>query len=77
MGRPERRAGHAADAGAYFRWVHGLAVAGDPRMRSLGGLAPAFDAGVGELARSVRRSVWHMTFRPTWSEVRMARPLAE
>ncbi|HMM96912.1 LuxR C-terminal-related transcriptional regulator [Phycicoccus sp.] len=77
MGRPDGHASHAADAGAYFRWVHGLAVAGDPRLSSLGGLASAFESGIADLSRSIRRSVWHMTFRPTWSEVRMARPLAE
>ncbi len=66
-----------ADAGLWFRWVHGLAVAGDPRLTPLGDLGTAFDAGVRALAASVRRSVWHMTFRPSWSEVRMARPLAD
>ncbi|MGG5258585.1 helix-turn-helix transcriptional regulator [Phycicoccus avicenniae] len=67
----------AEDAAAYFRWVHGLATSQDRRMTPLGALAPAFDGGIAALAGSIRRSVWHMTFRPTWSEVRMARPLAE
>ncbi len=69
--------GGGEDAAAFFRWVHGLATAGDKRMVPLGDLAPAFDEGVGGLAASVKRSIWHMTFRPTWSEVRMARPIAE
>ncbi|MBM6398895.1 helix-turn-helix transcriptional regulator [Phycicoccus sonneratiae] len=69
--------GGGEDAAAFFRWVHGLATDGDRRMVPLGDLAPAFDEGVGSLAGSVKRSVWHMTFRPTWSEVRMARPIAE
>lgn len=67
----------ASGPGPFFRWAHGLALAGDPRMEPLGALGPAFDSGLEELARSVRRSIWHMTYRPTWSEVRMARPLAE
>ncbi len=77
MGTQDGAGGHAYDVGEFFRWVQALAVRGDPRMEPLGDLAPAFESGIAALAGSVRRSIWHMTFRPTWSEVRMARPLAD
>ncbi|MBM6403588.1 helix-turn-helix transcriptional regulator [Phycicoccus sp. CSK15P-2] len=61
----------------FFHWVEGLVHAGDPRLTSLGAAGGAIRAGVDDLARSVRRSLWHMTALPSWGEVGAARPLAE
>ncbi len=60
----------------FFRWIHGLVLAGDPRVRRLGPVKDSMRDGLSELASSVRRSVWHLTDTPTWSEVRAARDLA-
>lgn len=61
----------------FFRWLVGLAEAGDPRLRPLGPIDEAMAAGIDDLAKRVRRSVWHMTHTPTWAEVRSARRVAE
>ncbi|NHA69094.1 helix-turn-helix transcriptional regulator [Phycicoccus flavus] len=69
--------GTGTDQREFFRWAHGLVLAGDERFEPLGPVADTLRDGIGELAQSVRRSVWHMTIVPSWREVRAARRLAE
>ncbi|GGL26296.1 helix-turn-helix transcriptional regulator [Phycicoccus endophyticus] len=65
-----------ADPRDFFRWAHGLVVAGDDRFRALGTVKESLSAGLGALTGSVQASVWHLTHTPTWSEVRAGRGLA-
>lgn len=64
------------DQREFFRWAHGLVLAGDDRFSPLGNVDDTLANGIDLLAASVRRSVWHMTLLPSWLEVRGARPLA-
>ncbi len=66
-----------ADPPAFFRWVHGLAVSGDPRLTPLGDVGEVLASRADHLGREKRTSVWHMTHLPTWPEVRAARALVE
>ena len=64
------------DQREFFRWAHGLVLAGDERFLPLGTVDASLATGIDALAASVRRSVWHMTHLPSWREVRGARRLA-
>ena len=63
------------DPRAFFRWIHRLVLESDDRVTPMGPVDEALSRSAGDLATSVRRSFWHMTFAPTWHEVRTARPL--
>ncbi|WP_299446793.1 LuxR C-terminal-related transcriptional regulator [uncultured Phycicoccus sp.] len=60
----------------FFRWAHALVLAGDERFVSVGPVDATLRQGLDDLAASVRRSVWHLTYLPTWGQVRSARRLA-
>jgi DNA-binding CsgD family transcriptional regulator len=64
-----------ADPPAFFRWVQGLAVSGDPRFAEVGAVEPLLDERAETVGGELRHSVWHMTHLPTWPEVRAARGL--
>lgn len=63
------------DPREFFRWVHGLAVTGDPRFTRLGAVDALLAARADQVGREKHSSVWHMTHLPTWPEVRAARGL--
>lgn len=65
------------DPRAFFRWVQGLALSGDPRMTPSGTVEVLLSEDSRETADDVRHSIWHMTHLPTWSEVRGARAFAD
>lgn len=60
----------------FFRWAHALVLAGDERFQDVGPVDASLRQGLDDLASSVRRSVWHLTYLPTWGQVRSARRLA-
>ena len=64
-------------ARAFFAWVHELVALGDPRLRPMGAVEKVYAASAAEVAKRVRRSVWHMTLVPSWTQVGVAQPFAE
>ncbi len=74
---PAGPGGPGSDPPAFFRWVHGLAVAGDPRFARVGDVDALLAEQAQAVGSEVRTSVWHMTHLPTWPEVRSARGLLD
>ncbi len=72
-----RRSPIGCDPPAFFRWVQGLAVAGDPRLSPAGPVPDLLGAQADEAGADLRHSIWHMTHMPTWAEVRLARGLLD
>jgi len=67
--------GPGGDPPAFFRWVQGLAVSGDPRLTEVGTVDELLAARAAQVGGGTRLSLWHMTHLPTWPEVRAARGL--
>lgn len=65
------------DPRAFFRWVWGLALSGDPRLTPAGSVPALLGERAAAAGAELRHSLWHMTHLPTWPEVRMARGLVE
>ncbi len=66
-----------SDPPAFFRWIQGLAVSGDPRLTEVGSVDELLASQAEDAGSGLRHSMWHMTHLPTWPEVRAARGLTD